>query len=200
MEAFLISLSTDHSWLVYVLIVVLACAEGPILSLIFGALIKLNYFELLPIYAALMIGDLIGDVIWYEIGKHFAHGFIRRFGKYFSVTENEVGKVTRIFHKYKHRILIISKVSNGFGFALVTLITAGIVRIPFFRYMSINLIGQFVWTGMLLAVGYYFSNWYTQVDSVLGKVSIIALFVLLFAAFLGYRKYVRAKAESLIKD
>ncbi len=200
MREFLISLSTDHSWIVYALIIILACAEGPFLSMIFGVLIRLNYFALLPIYAALMIGDLLGDVGWYYVGRRFGHRFVHRYGKYFSVTEENIGKVEHIFHKYKHRILFISKISNGFGFALVTLITAGIVRIPFYRYMATNLIGQFIWTGILLSVGYFFSNLYQQVDTWFGRISVVALFVVVLAAFIGYKKYVREQAEKFAKE
>ena len=197
MRDFLITLSQNHSYLVYALIIILACAEGPVLSMIFGALIKLGYFRFWPIYAALMIGDLVGDVVWYEIGRHAGMRFVRRFGKYFSITEDAIGRVTRIFHAFRHRILFLSKISNGLGFAIVTLLTAGMVRIPFLQYLGINLVGQFIWTGILLGVGYFFGNLYTQVDSWLGKLSIVALFIIVFMAFLGYKKYLKTRTQKL---
>lgn len=197
MEQFLVSFSMIHPYVIYALIVIFAAAEGPFLSMIFGVLIRLKLFSFWPVYLALMAGDLIGDIGWYEVGRHFGDRFVRRFGKYFSVTESEIGKVSRIFHRYKDRILFISKVSNGFGFALVTLITAGIVRIPFLRYLGINLVGQFVWTGILLSVGYFFGDLYMQVDTWLGRISVIALFAIALLAFFGYKKYIREQAERL---
>jgi len=197
-QEWLIQLVTVHPILVYGIIVATACAEGPILSMIGGVLIKLGYFSFLPIYIALMAGDLIGDVIWYYIGRFYGHRFIARFGKYFDLTEESVTKVTKIFHRYKHHILVISKITNGFGFALVTLMTAGMVKIPFWRYMLVNVIGQFVWTGLLLSVGYYFSGLYMTVDSILGKVSIIAGFCLVFYGFLRYKKYLKNRASKMV--
>ena len=198
MEAWLIDLVTTHPFYVYGFIIILACAEGPILSMIFGAILRLGYVKLIPIYATLMIGDLIGDIVWYYIGRYFGYRFIKRFGKYFNLTEAGVAKVTAIFHHYKHRILFISKISNGFGFALVTLMTAGMVRIPFRRYLLINVIGQFVWTGLLLAVGYFFGHAYVTINNILGKISIVALFVIVILAFNGYRKYWSKRAEKMI--
>jgi membrane protein DedA with SNARE-associated domain len=197
-QAWLIQLVTIHPYVVYGIIVVLACAEGPVLSMIGGVLIKLGYFSFIPLYAALMIGDLIGDAIWYYIGRYFGHRFIKRFGKYFDITEESVAKVTTIFHKYKHHILLISKVTNGFGFALVTLMTAGMVKIPFWRYLAINLIGQFVWTGLLLGIGYFFSNLYLTVDSIIGKMGVVAAFVVVFIGFLQYKKYLSKRAKQMI--
>lgn len=197
MQNWLIHLSTNHTILVYVFITLFAFAEGPFLSLIFGVLIQLDYFRFLPVYAALMIGDLIGDVVWYYIGFLYGSRFIKRFGKYFAIDEKSIEKVKNIFHIHKHPILFISKITNGFGFALATLMTAGMVELPFSRYIAINILGQFVWTGFLLSVGYFFGNLYIQVNAILGKIAIIAFFVSLFIAFLRYRKYIQNKIKNL---
>lgn len=195
MQEWLIQTAQAHQYIIYIIIVAIACAEGPILSLLFGVLIKLGYFSLLPVYAALMIGDLIGDIAWYYIGRYWGHSFIKKYGKYFSITEQAVAKVEKIFHKNKHSILFLSKISNGLGFALVTLMTAGMVRIPFWKYLSINIVGQFVWSGLLIGIGYFFGNLYIQVDDLIGRMTVIAGFIILFVAFIGYKKYLKTKAE-----
>jgi membrane protein DedA with SNARE-associated domain len=200
MQDWLIQMIAIHPYIIYGIIVVTSSAEGPIISMIGGVLIKLGYLSFLPVYIALMVGDVIGDTFWYYIGRFFGHRFIRRFGKYFDITEESVAKVTGIFHKYKHRIILISKITNGFGFALVTLMTAGMVKIPFWRYLTMNLIGQFVWTGLLLGVGYFFSNLYLTIDSIIGKVTVVALFVLIFFGFMRYKRYLSKKANELKID
>ena len=197
MEAWLIQLSTQHAFWVYLVIILTACAEGPILSMIFGVLIKLGYFPFVPIYAALMFGDLLGDSGWYWVGRKWGHSFIRKFGKYVSVSEEGVAKITQLFHRYHNRILVISKITNGFGFGLVTLITAGMVRVPFFKYLSLNLIGQFVWSGLLLAIGYYFSSAYIQINNIAGKIFIVLLFVVLIFVFVGFIKFIKKKSEKI---
>lgn len=197
MQDWLIQVAHTHQYIVYAIIVVLACVEGPILSMIFGVLIKFGYFSFWPVYIALMLGDLAGDTIWYQIGKNFGHRFIGRFGKYFSITEEKVGRVTDIFHRYKHSIIFISKITTGFGFAIVTLFTAGMVKIPFKRYIFMNFLGQFVWTGILLAIGYFFGQIYTQIDSLLSRLFLVALFILILFALNGYKKYLRSQVNKL---
>jgi membrane-associated protein len=197
MQEFLIKLSTEHAFWVYLIIILTASAEGPILSILGGVLVRFGYFPFVPLYAAVMFGDLLGDTAWYWIGRKFGHGFIRKFGKYVSITEERVHKVLRIFHKYSTRILIISKITNGFGLSLATLITAGMAKIPFIQYLAFNLIGQFVWSGMLIGVGYYFSHLYTQIDGVLGKASVVGLFLVLIALFIGFHNYIKNKTEKI---
>ena len=186
-----------HEYLVYAVIVFLACAEGPWLSLILGVLTRLGDFSFLPVYVALMLGDLIGDIAWYYIGRRYGDRFVARYGKYFKVTRSGVERMTRLFHRHKKWILFLSKISNGFGFAIVTLMTAGMVRIPFGTYIAVNLLGQLIWTGLLLGIGYFFSHLYITVHNIIIRLSLIAAAVVL--AVIGYRfwKYLRGRFEQL---
>lgn len=186
-------LIAQYPHLIYGFIILVSSVEGPVLAMLCGFLVKLGDFPFIPVYVALMLGDLLGDTVWYGVGYHFGHPFIRRFGKYFSITENSVATVEKIFNKYKTRILIISKMTMGLGFALVTLITAGMVRIPFKKYFTLNLLGQFYWTGLLLLIGYLFGNLYRSVDGIFGKMSVTALIIIAVAALMGYGKFIRAR-------
>jgi len=193
----LVNIATNHDVLVYGLIIILACAEGPILSLLFGVLIRLDLFPLWPVYAALMAGDLVGDVIWYYVGYHFGHRFIRRFGKNFGVTEAGVERMTKLFHKHKYPILFVSKITNGLGLALVTLTTAGMVRIPFWKYMGANLLGQFIWSGFLLGIGFFFGDLYVQINNIFWKIGVVAAGLFVLFLLYRYQKYLRSKADAM---
>lgn len=194
---YLIDLTVHHQYIVYAVLILLACAEGPVLSMIAGVLIKLNYLSFIPAYIALMVGDLIGDTIYFGIGHYFGHRFIKKFGNFFHIDEAAVQRMSVLFHRHKNSILFISKISNGLGLSILVLITAGIVRLPFWRYISVNLAGQFIWSGLLIAVGYFFSDWYLKVNSVFERIGIIVFFLAIVLLFLQYKKYLRSKIESI---
>ena len=193
----IVTFGTTHDYLVYIIIAIIACAEGPWISLILGVVLRLGFLYFWPIYIALMIGDLVGDVIWYYIGRRYGHSFIGKYGHRFNITEAGVTRMTELFHKHKHVVLFLSKISNGLGFAIVTLMTAGMIKIPFGRYIVINAVGQLVWTGFLISAGYFFSTLYITIDNVLGKVTLTVGIIIL--AILGYRyfKYLKNKAQNL---
>ena len=75
--------------------------------------------------------------------------------------------------------------------------TAGMVRIPFRRYITINIVGQFIWTGFLIGVGYFFGHLYAEIHSIIGKVFIGILFVLFIFAFIRYKKFIENKTKQL---
>jgi membrane-associated protein len=177
----------------YLLMIPAAIIEGPILSMICGVLIRLDTLALLPTFLALAVGDLIGDALWYAAGYRYGNTFFHRFGRFFSITEGNVETVKRIFQKYHVRILLLSKVTMGIGFPGATLFTAGITGISFRTYMFLNTLGQIVWTGMLLSIGYFLGNVYESIGNALGIISTLALMGITLAALIGFGRYVRTR-------
>ena len=169
----------------------LALFEGPLVMMISGFLVRTGFLSFWPSYFLLMLGDLIGDVVWYCLGFFYGHGFIKKFGKYFSLDEKHIQAVSKIFHRYHNTILIVSKITMGFGFAVVTLFTAGMVKISFRKYITLNVVGQFVWTGILMSVGYFLGNEYTSINNYIGKIAMIALIIVVFVFLIGFGKYLK---------
>ena len=177
----------------YVLIVPITIIEGPIIMVLCGFLLRFGTFDLIPIYATLTISDMVGDIGWYCVGRYWGLPFVKRFGKFFSVTEKTLAKATALFHKHHNKILFISKITMGFGFALVTLITAGIAKVPFKKYLIFNVSGQLIWTAALLGIGYGFGNIYTSINKGFRDIALVALIIIALALVFGFGKYVNKR-------
>ena len=132
--------------------------EGSVVMMGAGLLWHLGVVDFWPAYIALLLGDILADIMWYAIGYFGARKFVERWGHHFNMTPDVLTKLERRFNTYHTWILIISKLTMGFGFAVATLMTAGMMRVPLFRYIVINLFGGFVWVYALMCVGYYFGN------------------------------------------
>ena len=177
----------------YPILVPAALLWGLLVCMLVGVAVRLGYLELIPAYAAVMLGELIGDVIWYYIGYHWGERFARRWGKYIGIDHWHIDKAKHLFQKYDQRILISSKLTTGFGFAIPILFTAGMTRMSFWRYMWANISGQFFWSGGLIAVGYFFGDLYLSVNSVFEQISVVALALMAIIAGLGFIKFIGRK-------
>ncbi|HWC57552.1 MAG TPA: VTT domain-containing protein [Candidatus Paceibacterota bacterium] len=154
----IISFSAIHPLLVYGLICILGLLEGPFLAIITGSLLRLGFLSFIPLYISLMSGDLIGDCLWYGVGYLYGSTALRKIAKLFALGDDSPKRVQKLFNKYHEKILFFSKVTNGFGLAIPILATAGATRVPFGRFITINMLGQFLWTGALIGLGYFFSH------------------------------------------
>jgi len=175
----------------YVLIVPVSIVGGPPFSILLGFIVRFSTLTFIPTYICLMLGELIGDVAWYWIGYRYGEKFIRRFGKYVSITDKNIDVVKKMFEKYHMKILTISKLTTGLGFAPIVLFTAGMSKVSFRKYIEINALWQFIWSLALLGVGYYFGNIYIAVGNGFQQAELVVGFVILFLCVAGFAKYIR---------
>lgn len=184
------------SWLLtyrYAIVYPLAIAEGPVLMMVSGFLIHLGFFSFWPIYLITSAGDLTGDVVWYKIGEHGARTIIEKYGRFVSLTQENVERAEEFFKNHQTKILFISKITMGFGFALATLVAAGALKINFKKYMLINILGQFIWTGFLMAIGYFLGNLYTSIDKGFRWFFLGAAVVIVGAVGFGFSRYMKKR-------
>lgn len=186
----------------YPAVFISASFEGPVTMAAVGFLFKLGYFALWPAYIALLLGDLAGDIGWYLLGKHGAHRFVRRFGKYFDLTEEKIQNIAPLFRKHEGKILFLSKMTMGFGFAVAILFTAGMSRVPLKKFIFLNILGGLPWTALVLFLGYTFGNIYLRVSNGLHIATLafsVAIFLLALRGFSQYmKKALLARKKNLL--
>jgi membrane-associated protein len=168
---------------------------GPSVSLLAGVLLKLEIISLAPTVIALAAGELGGDILWYWLGKKYGDNFVRRWGRYVSITPQTVHRAKVLFSEHHDIILFTSKLTAGFGFAIPVLFTAGLSHVPFKRYMMLNIAGQFLWTSSLLAIGYFLGHIYLEVGTFLEKMALFALIAILLASIIGFGRYLKSEQK-----
>jgi membrane protein DedA with SNARE-associated domain len=142
----------------YLIILPLAILEGPILAIIIGFLITLNFFNPVVAFLILTLGDVIGDSAMYLIGRWGGKPFLLKFGPHVGVTEEKLENA-RIFFDERHtKAVVLSKLIHGVGF--VGLITAGILKVPYRRFALTCLVISIAQIAILLVIGYLFGHAY----------------------------------------
>jgi membrane protein DedA with SNARE-associated domain len=99
----------------YLLLFIGAIIEGPVLMVTAGFLLKLNQFNLVPMYFALIAGDFTADMGWYAVGYFGARPLIDKVGRFLNITPEIIAKIEARFKMYQDKILFISKITMGLG-------------------------------------------------------------------------------------
>jgi len=175
----------------YFLMAPAAMLIGPSVSLVAGVLLRLDVISLIPTCLALAAGELGGDILWYWLGRRYGDSFVARFGRYVGVTEGAVYSAKKLFDDHHDMIIFSSKLTSGLGFGSVIMFTAGLSRVPFRRYMMLNIAGQFLWTTSMLSIGYFLGHIYLKVGDIFEKMALFALIVLIIASLIGFARYLR---------
>ncbi len=167
--------------------------EGPVVMIAAGFFLKLGYIEPVPAFILLLSGDLSADLSWYGAGYFGTHRLVRKYGRFFDITDQTIERVKIMFREHEEKILIISKITMGFGFAVAVLMTAGMVRVPLKKYVIYNFTGGLIWTALMMAAGYFFGNIYLLVGEGLRIGFLIATAIMILAAFYGFSRFVRGR-------
>jgi membrane-associated protein len=181
----------------YPLIAICVIFEGPILMIASGFLYRTGFFAIVPLFIAILIGDLIGDVIWYVAGRYFAHPILKKKGSFVGITPEKFEKINDLFSRYHERILIFSKLTLGLGFAVGVLTAAGMAKVSFKRYMVINVIGEFFLVSILLAIGYFFGQVYLNISENLKIGFLVTVAVVVISSMYLFSRYIARKSKLL---
>lgn len=157
----------------YLALFPLAVIEGPIVTIITGFFSSLGYVNFFIAYAVIVAGDLAGDTIHYLIGRFGGRRFIDKWGHYIGVGEAQVEAVEKQFAKRGSKLLFIGKMSHGVGGAF--LVAAGIIKMPFNKFILSNMLATLLKSFILLLIGYYFGQAFATINSYLEKIAILSL-------------------------
>ncbi len=130
---------------------VLALIEGPIVTVVAGALAGAGVFAPLAVLAVAVAGDILGDVLLYGVGRYCPKLAARLFGKDLA---RDTGGLRQKFLRRGGLLLFLGKLTHVPGFAVI--VTAGFVRMPIVPFVWISVAASLPKVGALVAAGWVF--------------------------------------------
>jgi len=183
----MISLDQLTLWILsykYFAIFPLAVIEGPIITVIIGFISSQGYLNFFLAYLIIIAGDLVGDALHYFVGRLGGRRFIDRWGKYFGAGPEQIKTIEKQFDKRGDKLLFIGKMTHGIGGAF--LIAAGLIKMPFNKFIFSNLLATLVKSLLLLLLGFYFGQALSTINSYLEKIGLITVGLAIFIALVYF--------------
>jgi membrane-associated protein len=171
MIGWLSALLTAHGGL---LILPLAVIEGPIVSIVAGWLCRRGQLAWPRGIALLVCGDLIGDLLYYWLGRS-GQAPLRGFGRWLGVPTRLPARLAEALRANATKMLLVGKWTQSIG--AIVLIGAGMMRLSLLRFTIVNLLATVVKSSVLFGVGYFAWPYYLLLASYPVPASILLLAV-----------------------
>lgn len=149
------------------LVAVLSLIEGPIVSVIAGYLATLGVFHFAALIPVLILGDLLGDIAFYGLGRYGQHLLPRRLAG--RIDQN----LSDQFERRGGRILAIGKLTHAAGAAV--LVSAGAARMRLAPFMLFNTLATVPKVVAFVAIGAVFGQAHEQISQWIGQTSLVLL-------------------------
>lgn len=166
---------------------------GTLFFLFFGfSAYNLNLNLSSMIFAATM-GAIIGDVISYMLGKN-GSGFLLRHKKILKMSHIEEGRKFFIEHGVKS--IFIGRFIGPIRSVLPLI--AGSVSMKFSKFMFYNILSAFLWVLIYIIIGYYFGNYFREIESFVSNTSIVLTIIII--CLLAYYYYFKKNKDKIKKN
>jgi membrane protein DedA with SNARE-associated domain len=189
-----------HGYLFLFAYVLLVAMGVPIpadpLVLWMGAMVGNHQYLFLPSLVAVVIPMLMGDFLWYELGRFKGRSVLGFLCKLSLEPDTCVMKTQAAFARRGAGALLLAKFLPGM--ALVSVSLAGVNKVEYWRFILADAAGCFLWASAYLLLGRIF---YREVDSVIsalglfgrraGLVMLTILSLYLSAKYLQRRLFLR---------
>lgn len=169
----------------YLILFPISVMEGPIISIIAGVMIARDLFDPLLTWTILVMGDVVGDTLYYCLGRYGGRPFIKKHGHLLKLREEKMSEWEEHFHhKAPKRTLFLGKTQP---WGSVILFAAGATKMPYLKFLLINTVASIPKSLLLIAIGYYFNEAYIMMDRYLQYagiiLAIIGIFIVLYFFF-----------------
>lgn len=135
------------------------------------------------LFAVILIAAVAGDVISYSLGRWGGHLMVGKAGARVGLTPERVAAAERRFERWGGLLVLVTRCLLT-GLALPTNLVAGASGYPLVRFFGYAVLGESLWTGGYLGLGWLFGpSWVSLLDYTDDAVT--ALTALAVAAVLG---------------
>ncbi len=108
-------------------------------------------------FLACVVGALLGDTAMYAIGYHFGHGLLMRhpkLGKLLGAQREE--HFEQAIQRHMFKVMLLARFMVGVRAPVY--LSAGVVRIPYRKFILCDLICATLVVGTVFTLGYYFGD------------------------------------------
>jgi membrane protein DedA with SNARE-associated domain len=100
-----------------------------------------------------VLGSLIGSLANYFVALWLGRGFVRRFGKYFLISEKSLARTERYFAAHGEISVLMGRMLPVVRHLIS--IPAGLARMSLPAFVGYTALGASVWCGILTWIGYF---------------------------------------------
>ena len=178
------------SWVImhgYPLMFLAMCIEGPTVTAAATFAVTFGYFNTFIVFALSILGDVLPDAIYYAIGFWGRLSIVKRFGKYFGLTEERIERLEQTIKTHGGKTVAILKYTPVLSTPGLMLV--GAMRMKFGRFMWFVFIVTLQKTLTFMALGYLFGRAYNVGKYIkYGALLPLIIIVLYFIFMLVYKK------------
>ncbi len=142
---------------------------------------KMNFALLVAVGT---LGCAIGNLFWWEVGRRYGYERLKpmvdRWGRWLTMEWEDVERLRRFFDRWGGVTVFIFRFMP-LGRTVIS-IPAGLLHMPFWRFLAYTTAGSLVWNTILVGVGFWLGTTFETIDHWIAP-GVTAIVVLALVAY-----------------
>ena len=148
-----------------------------------GIAVAQGRMEMVPLLLWGTAGSVVGNYIWYAIGRHFGYLGLRptveRYSRWLTVEWQDVERLHDFFARHGQWVVFVFRFMPTFR--TIVSLPAGMACMPRWRFLLWTAAGAAVWDSILAGAGYYLGTNFRELDRFVGPAAIAIMAVIALA-------------------
>lgn len=158
-----------------------------------GYFVYTGQMELAPAVLSTALGDLLGAVISYQLGRFARSRIIARYFSFLIPTQSKLMVIEKWLNKYGVFAVVCGRVLPVIRGAIP--ISAGFVHMPGKAYMMGSFASSFIWCSGLIYLGIELGNNWRQIAGFGNSIGLYSAVIVLVGALSWYLRFLRKKLK-----
>jgi membrane protein DedA with SNARE-associated domain len=159
----------------YILLAILVALEGPSVTILGAVIASTGVLRPGWVFVAASIGNLSADTGWYMLGYLGRFEVLTQRIGWLRKRQARVNHLEREMKQHATKILLLAKLT--LSMSVPALIAAGMARVSWQRWFPIIFIGECIWTGSLVFIGFHLGAYIKQLEAGMQIVAIVGFIV-----------------------
>ena len=183
---------TNHGYWTLAITLLLENAGVPLpgeTMLLFASFLAFQHHEL-NLGLIILVGTLactLGDNLGYWIGHHGGRPLLHRYQRVFRITDEKIARGEKLFERFGPTTIFFARFV--FGMRVIAGPLAGVLRMPWRRFVLFNFLGAAIWVTVISCVGYFFGQHWQRLLEIVGRANLVVFVVALAVVWLLWRRY-----------
>jgi len=160
-----------------------------------GSLSASGTFNFVLVVLSAIIGSCMGATFLYSVGRGGGEeriaGWLDRYGKFMLLNRSDLYATKGWFGRHGTWAVLVARLLPGMR--TFVSVPAGLVSMPYFRFILLTAVGSGLWNGFLVAAGYFLGKNWDQVQGWIAPFGpiVYGFIFLLVAIFVGRRLWTK---------
>jgi membrane-associated protein len=129
----------------------------------------------------------IGDNLGYWVGYRGGRPLLDRYQRFFHIRPKTIARGERLFDRYGPATIFFARFL--FGMRIIAGPLAGVLRMPWKRFVLYNFLGAGVWVTVIATLGYLFGSQWERLTKLLRNFSYVGIAAVVLILLLLWRRH-----------